>query len=144
MLVAMGIGAFFCTLFGVYPDLLYRFLPYEVTYNPYTVYHLVEMIQILVFTFIGFWILRKKLEGEALIALDTDWFYRRSAPLARRVFVSAVAGFFDGSERVVKQITMKTISWVGGSGSRQESDMFQILAGVLIVFVLLGTLLVLN
>jgi multicomponent Na+:H+ antiporter subunit D len=144
MLVAMGIGAFFCTLFGVYPDLLYRFLPYEVTYNPYTVYHLVEMTQILVFTFIGFWTLRKKLEGEALIALDTDWFYRRSAPLARRVFVSAVAGFFDGSERVVKQITKKTISWVGGSGSRHESDMFQILAGVLIVFVLLGTLLVLN
>jgi multicomponent Na+:H+ antiporter subunit D len=143
MLVAMGVGAFFCTLFGVYPDLLYRFLPYEVTYNPYTVYHFVEMTQILVFTFIGFWILRKKLEGEALIALDTDWFYRRSAPLARRVFVSAVAGFFDASERMVKQISTKTISLVGESESRNESDMFHIVAGILIVFVLLGTFLIL-
>lgn len=142
MIVAMGFGAFFCTLFGIYPDLLYRFLPYEVSYNPYTVYHLVEMIQILVFTFIGFWILRKKLEGEAKIALDTDWFYRRSAPLASRVFVKAVAGFFDGSERVVKQLTDRTIGIVGGDGSHVEPDTFRILAGVLMVFVLLGFLLV--
>ncbi len=142
MLVAMGFGAFFCTLFGVHPDLLYRFLPFEVTYKPYTVYHLVEMIQILVFTFIGFWILRKKLEGEAKIALDTDWFYRRSAPFVRVVFVKAVAGFFDGSERVVKQLTERTIGVVNGDGSRLEPDMYRILAGVLIVFVVLGFLMV--
>lgn len=144
MLVAMGFGAFFCTLFGVYPDLLYRFLPYEVTYNPYTIYHLVEMIQILVFTFIGFWILRKKLEGEPLFALDTDWFYRRSAPLATRLFVTSVANLFDGSERLVKNITQRTISVVSGDGATSNADMFNILAGVLVVFVLLGAFLVLN
>lgn len=142
MLVAMGFGAFFCTLFGVYPDLLYRFLPYEVTYEPYTVYHLVEMTQILVFTFIGFWILRKKLEGEALIALDTDWFYRRSAPLAKRVFVSSVAWVFDAAENAVKRATTGVIAVVAGTGEPAKTDMYGILAGVLLLSIVLGLLLV--
>lgn len=144
MLVAMGFGAFFCTLFGVHPDLLYRFLPHEVTYEPYTVYHLVEMIQILVFTFIGFWILRKKLEGEALIALDTDWFYRRSAPLVSRVFVKSVASFFDGSEQLVKRVTDQTIGLANRTDSTALPDTYRILAGVLIVFVVLGLVMVLS
>lgn len=98
MIIAMGIGAFLCTLFGIYPSLLYRYLPYPSEYNPYTVYHLVEMIQILVLTFIGFWMLRVKLRGEALIALDTDWFYRKPAPVAQLVFVEWVDGFYERVE----------------------------------------------
>lgn len=100
MKIAMGIGAFFCTLFGVYPDLLYNQLPYVVDYEPYTIYHLVEMMQILVFTFIGFWLLRKKLEGTPQIALDTDWFYRKPANLVRTLFVKVPAKFFDVAEKV--------------------------------------------
>ena len=35
MYVAMGLGACLCFLYGVYPDLLYRFLPFgAVTYEP--------------------------------------------------------------------------------------------------------------
>lgn len=102
MLVAMGIGAFFCTLFGVYPTLLYNYLPYPVDYEPYTIYHLVETTQILVFTYIGFWILRKKLKGEPYIALDTDWFYRKAAPATRLVFVQKVDTFFDKVENGVQ------------------------------------------
>lgn len=98
MIIAMGIGAFFCTLYGVYPSLLYRNLPYPIDYNPYTVYHLVEMIQILVLTFIGFWIFRVKLRGEELIALDTDWFYRKPAHLVRLVFVKWVDDLYDRVE----------------------------------------------
>ncbi len=142
MLYGMGLGAFFCTLYGVYPDLLYRILPYEVAYNPFTIYHFVEIIQIAVFTFVGFWILRKKLESQPSIALDTDWFYRRSASLVSRVFVSGVSGVFDASERAVKRLTDVTIQTVNGSGARSETDMYRILSGVLIVFVLLGLLLV--
>lgn len=100
MLIAMGIGAFFCTLFGVMPGLLYQHLPYPADYEPYTVYHLVETTQILVFTFIGFWILRKKLEGEPKIALDTDWLYRKPAPLARSVFVNVPDTIFGWIENV--------------------------------------------
>jgi multicomponent Na+:H+ antiporter subunit D len=98
MVVAMAFGAFFCTLFGIYPTLLYNYLPFAVEYKPYTVYHLVEMTQILVFTFIGFWILRKKLEGEPYLALDTDWFYRKPADFTRKYFVVNVDTAFDKAE----------------------------------------------
>lgn len=111
MLVAMAFGAFICTLFGVWPDLLYRFLPYEVTYKPYTVYHLVEMIQILVFTFIGFWILRPKLAGAAKLPLDTDWFYRAPAGFARRRIVGSVAALFDGAEKMVFTLAGTVSGW---------------------------------
>lgn len=101
MIVAMGIGAFFCTLFGVYPQLLYSYLPFANEYEPYTVYHLVEITQILVLTFIGFWILRDKLSGDPYIALDTDWFYRKPANLVKKVFVRGVDNTFDRAEEVV-------------------------------------------
>ncbi len=91
MLVAMGIAAFFCFFLGIYPDYLYRMLPFPVTYHPYTAYHLSETLQILGFTALGFYLLRKKLVPEAKLNLDVDWFYRRGAEafvkLARR-FVS--------------------------------------------------------
>ncbi|MEX2456488.1 MAG: Na(+)/H(+) antiporter subunit D [Balneolaceae bacterium] len=105
MLIAMGFGAFFCTLFGVAPGLLYQYLPYPVDYEPYTVYHLVEMTQILVFTFIGFWILRKKLEGDAKLALDTDWFYRRPASFVRKVFVDNVDRTFGVADDAILSTT---------------------------------------
>ncbi|MEX0720390.1 MAG: Na(+)/H(+) antiporter subunit D [Balneolaceae bacterium] len=99
MKIAMGIGAFLCTLFGVYPALLYNYLPYTVDYQPYTVYHLVEMMQILVFTFIGFWISRVKLAGTATIAIDTDWLYRKPAPFFQQVLVKFPARIFDSAEK---------------------------------------------
>jgi multicomponent Na+:H+ antiporter subunit D len=61
MIAGMALAAFFCTLFGVYPSLLYGYLPFAVNYDPYTLYHLTESVQILTFTFIAFWILRENL-----------------------------------------------------------------------------------
>jgi multicomponent Na+:H+ antiporter subunit D len=76
MLVAMGITAFLCTLLGVYPKVLYNLLPYPVHYEPYTAGHVVSMSQLLLFTFVAFWMLRQKLHGERTVTLDTDWFFR--------------------------------------------------------------------
>lgn len=76
MLAAMSITAFLCVFIGVYPHALYRVLPNPVDYAPYTAGHLVGMSQLLLFTFVGFWLLRRKLHGERMITLDIDWFYR--------------------------------------------------------------------
>jgi multicomponent Na+:H+ antiporter subunit D len=77
MLVAMGITAFLCTLLGVYPKILYEMLPFQpVLYEPYAPGHVVAMCQLLLFTFVAFWLLRKMLHGTPTITLDTDWFYR--------------------------------------------------------------------
>jgi multicomponent Na+:H+ antiporter subunit D len=104
MIIAMAVAAFLCTLFGVAPSLLYMHLPYPVDYNPYTVYHLVETTQILIFTFIAFWVLRHKLAGEETIALDTDWFYRKYAGTYRRIFVDGVNSIFEGVEVFLSEL----------------------------------------
>ncbi len=98
MIVGMALAAILCTLFGVAPSLLYVHLPFNVNFEPYTLYHLVETSQILIFTFLGFWMLRIKLAGEPIIALDTDWFYRKPAAFARRIFVDSVDLLFDWFE----------------------------------------------
>ena len=66
---------------GVYPALLYELLPFPVPYHPYTAPKLVETVQLLGFTALGFWLLLAKLGGEPTVTLDTDWLYR-GLPLA--------------------------------------------------------------
>jgi multicomponent Na+:H+ antiporter subunit D len=81
MVLAMGVASFFCFFLGVYPQYLYRLLPFPVDYVPYTAYHFSETIQLLGFTALGFFLLRKKLAPEAKVNLDVDWFYRKGARL---------------------------------------------------------------
>ena len=48
----------------------------DVTYHPYSGYHLSETLQILAFTALAFVFLKDKLGAKATISLDLDWFYR--------------------------------------------------------------------
>ncbi|MBA1343191.1 MAG: F(420)H(2) dehydrogenase subunit L [ANME-2 cluster archaeon] len=80
MLIGMGIAAFLCILLGVYPSLLYNILPYPAAiadYAPYAAGHVIGSLQLLLFTYAGFLVLKKKLRPENTISLDTDWFYRK-------------------------------------------------------------------
>ncbi len=81
MQLAMAIAAFFCFFIGVYPDYLYRMLPFPVTYNPYTAYHISETMQIFGFTGLAVYIVAWKLAPHGTINLDLDWFYRKGAKL---------------------------------------------------------------
>lgn len=98
MIAGMGIGAFFCILIGLYPNTLYSQLPFPVDYHPYDVYHLVEMVQILVFAFIGFWLFRNKFAGTETILLDFDWFYRMARPATEKVFITNVDKLYGYAE----------------------------------------------
>ncbi len=79
MLAAMGLAAVACVLIGVFPKLLYQYLPYAVDYVPYTLQHVTSTLGILGFTALGFFLLLKHLDPEPTISLDTDWFYRRGS-----------------------------------------------------------------
>jgi multicomponent Na+:H+ antiporter subunit D len=98
MHIGMAIVAFFCIFHGVYPNHLYRWLPNPVHWNPFTMHHLVETVQILVFTFVVFWLMRKVISPKAKIALDLDWFYRKPAKLVRRLIVEPWNSSFDWVE----------------------------------------------
>jgi len=81
MLIAMGMAAFLCILTGVYPKILYNILPYSVHFHPYTLNHVVAMMQLLLLTGAAFWLYIDKLGGEPKISVDTDWFYRKPGVL---------------------------------------------------------------
>lgn len=86
MLLAMSLAAVACVLIGVFPQLLYRHLPYPATYLPYTLHHVTSTLGLLAFTALGFFLLLKHLDPERTISLDTDWLYRRAlAPLVSLV-----------------------------------------------------------
>ncbi|MBU0483987.1 MAG: Na(+)/H(+) antiporter subunit D [Proteobacteria bacterium] len=81
MNIAMGIAAFLCIFIGCYTPYLYGMLPNqtEALYyakKVYSEYHVMESLQILLFTALGFFLLIKKLAPEPTISIDLDWFYR--------------------------------------------------------------------
>ena len=77
MLAAMGILAGLCLLYGVFPGLLYRLLPFPATYAPWTVDHVVGGLGILVGTAILFFRKLPQLAPTPKVTLDADWLYRK-------------------------------------------------------------------
>ncbi|MEX2364395.1 MAG: proton-conducting transporter membrane subunit, partial [Balneolaceae bacterium] len=101
MLAAMVMGAFLCVSLGLFPNLLYSNLPYAIDFTPFSVYNFVEMTQILLLTFVGFWLFRNKFNISPSTTIDTDWFYRKPANLVFTVFVKFPALIFDIAEKKV-------------------------------------------
>ena len=79
MRIAMGAAAFICIFLGVYPTPLYNILPYPVDFVPYTAFHVVGMLQLLMFGALAFTmlILSGYYPAELrAVNLDADWFFR--------------------------------------------------------------------
>ena len=80
MLAAMGAAAFLCVIIGVFPAPLYAMLPFSVDYVPYTAYHVINQLQLLMFAALAFTVLKliKIYPSDTRgINLDTDWVYRK-------------------------------------------------------------------
>ncbi len=83
MLIAMGCAAFLCIALGVAPGYLYELLPYPVEFDPYTTSHVVNQLQLLLFSAGAFVFLQKTgLYPAELrsVNLDVDWLYRKALP----------------------------------------------------------------
>lgn len=80
MKLAMGLFAALCIIIGLVPGPLYELLPYPVDYAPYTVPHVVNMLQLLLFSGFAFFVLLPLMKRTLTITLDTDWFYRIVLP----------------------------------------------------------------
>ncbi|MBW2232273.1 MAG: Na(+)/H(+) antiporter subunit D [Deltaproteobacteria bacterium] len=85
MRVAMGMAAALCLGIGIFPGYLYDLLPYAVDYQPYTMTHVVTVLQLLLFSALAFAFLMKTgLYPPELrsVVLDIDWLWRRLLPMA--------------------------------------------------------------
>jgi multicomponent Na+:H+ antiporter subunit D len=80
MRLAMLLFAALCVGLGVFYRPLYAMLPFAPEYAPYTGAHVVEQLQLLLFSGLAFFVMLPLLRRTLTISLDVDWLYRRLAP----------------------------------------------------------------
>lgn len=98
MLAAMTLTAALCALSGIRPDLLYALLPFPVSWEPYTASHVMEALQLLAGTAVGFAWLRPHLAAKPAIIRDTDRLYRAAGRWIGGRLAPAVARAAEGLE----------------------------------------------
>jgi multicomponent Na+:H+ antiporter subunit D len=91
MRAAMVLFSCLCILIGVFPAPLYAILPYPVDYAPYTAPHVLEMLQLLAFSGLAFFVLLPLMKRTETISLDTDWLYRTLLPAIAGIVTRVVA-----------------------------------------------------
>ena len=115
MLVAMGCAAFLCIALGVAPGFLYQILPYPVEFDPYTTSHVVNQLQLLLFSAAAFVFLQRTgLYPPELrsVNLDVDGIYRKALPalvgaasgIVARLKVGFQARVLGGVDIVVRYV----------------------------------------
>lgn len=124
MTAAMAAAAALCVVFGVAPSLIQGLLPEAETFNAYTPIHIIEVLEILAFSLVVFWLMRRRLQPKAAVLLDMDWFYRRPGPAAGRWIVHAVGRFFDATDRLAENMAAAAVRF-----SRNPAEIFSAWAG---------------
>lgn len=80
MALAMIIFSALCLFLGIFPESLYRFLPYTVDYVPYTAGKVIFYLQLLLFSGLAFFLLLPLMKRTETLSLDVDWLWRRAIP----------------------------------------------------------------
>lgn len=132
MTAAMAAGAVLCTLIGVFPALLGRFLPNGTTYDPYTATHVIEVVQVSLFAGFAFFLLLPNVSTARKTLADVDVVYRKAAPFARWLFVGRVDALYDAVQalgdrlaRGASEALRDPTAWFGerrGSGPDFDPD----------------------
>ncbi len=115
MLLAMGITAAMCILLGVFPSVLYKWLPYTMEFHPYTFDHTITQLQLFFFAILAFTVLYRngwyppELRS---VNLDTDWFYRKPLMALINAYSTGYGTLLDNwqtfKQHSLKKITMFT------------------------------------
>jgi multicomponent Na+:H+ antiporter subunit D len=107
MQAAMIIFAGLCIVIGVFPEVLYRFLPYAVDYVPYTADHLVSQFQLLLFAGLAFFVTLPLMKRTLTISLDVDYLWRRVLP-----------AIWQRIERLLRSFSSLVVDLANGPGRR--------------------------
>jgi len=107
MLAAMGIAAFLCIAIGVWPGPLYAMLPYPVAFEPYTVAHVINQSQLLLFAMLAFvFLMRTGLYPPELpsVNVDFDVMYRKGLPRLIGAFARTFGPIDQGARRAMLRL----------------------------------------
>lgn len=118
MCIAMCISALLCIAIGLFPNCLYKLLPYPVVdFVPYSASHVVGMGQLLLFSALAFVLLLAAgvyPPEKRGINVDADWFYRKGG----RVFYFVMDKCFNGINRISEVIFVRGLAGFLGRFSR--------------------------
>ena len=98
MRAAMVFFAALCIGIGIWPEPLYGLLPFPVDYAPYTTPHVVNALQLLLFSGLAFFLLLPIMQRTLTVTLDVDRLWRpggrgpSAAGLAGRLLAPILAG----------------------------------------------------
>jgi len=118
MRLAMVFFAALCIGLGVFYRPLYALLPFPVDYAPYRPAHVVEMLQLLLFSGLAFFAMLGWLTRTRTITLDVDWLYRRLAP----ALVGACAGAITAINRTAARLGRRVVERVIASAAMAFGD----------------------
>ena len=145
MRAAMVIFAALCIGLGIWPEPLYAILPFPVDYVPYTAGHVIQMLQLLLFAGLAFFLLLPFMKRTLTISLDFDWTYRRLLPLAVRAFLATFGPVDRGVRTVfvgsIKNTITRVFRYAGPNGpwarTAQAGSMVYWAVSLLVVYLVL-------
>ncbi|MGH7276128.1 MAG: Na(+)/H(+) antiporter subunit D [Candidatus Rokuibacteriota bacterium] len=104
MLAAMTLTAALCLGIGLFPSALYALLPHPVAYAPYSAGHVLEVLEALAGTAVGFVLLRPLLTSAATVTLDMDRVYRAAGRWIVSGLAPALAAAAGALERAAEAL----------------------------------------
>lgn len=144
---AMVVLAFLCITLGIWVAPLYAMLPYPVIYEPYTWAHVVNQLQLLLFSGLAFFVMLPFLKRTLTITLDWDWLWRRGAPLLMSFVLQPVGKSWLALKTRAKRLGSNLLAWamsecrqrnlsMGGSASTRSMALWVlvVLLGYLVLY----------
>jgi len=144
MLIGMGILASLCVFMGVYPKILYDMLPYPVEFVPFTTTRVFSITQMFIFAFMGFWLLKKMVQGHPTYTIDTDWILRMPGMRFVRFCQVPLIAFGSFLDKNILKVTYFTISSVRSPISEMTMTPRAIGVGTLLVLALFLSFLIMG
>ena len=112
MQAPMWFFAFLSIAIGLFPAPLYALLPYPVTYEPYTLPHVMGHLQLLLFAGLTFFVMLPLMQRTETISLDLDWLYRRPVAVAVRSATRQLSGARELAGWAVSGMVHRLAQWV--------------------------------
>ncbi|MFZ9297099.1 MAG: Na(+)/H(+) antiporter subunit D [Hylemonella sp.] len=109
---AMFLFAFLCIALGVWPELLYRLLPYSTDYQAYSAAHVLTQLQLLLFSGLAFFVMLPFLKRTLTITLDTDWLWRKLMPAMAAIGMRLLAHLQTTLRAQAQSLGSALMAWV--------------------------------
>ncbi|WP_285905437.1 Na(+)/H(+) antiporter subunit D [Pseudodesulfovibrio pelocollis] len=119
MYVGMALTGLLCIAQGVYPDMLYRYLPFasDYSFNPWTIDKVINSGLLLGFSGLAFYLTRAIITPHAKLNLDFDWFYRLIGRVVMRTLCWPVSKVDDFWTEVYRTAGLRSLIGMGDGTS---------------------------